>query len=251
LLGLAHGLRHGALLRVRPLALLAASCAGLLMASGAAAAERTYIVTDYDSVRLEAPVDVSVQTGRGVSARGEGDRDMLDRLELSVSARVLTIRLKASPFSGGRRSGAGTPRLVLTVPALRRISVSGAGTVQATGMDRAGGEIVAAGSGAVAVTGIASDRLSVTQFGSGSVSLAGRAQTVVLRVTGSGTLDAQALEAADLDLTLEGGANVEASASRAATLVAVGAGNATVTGRAACTVRHVGSGLVRCGGASY
>lgn len=237
--------------RVTGRRLLAAALAGLFAAGPAAAAQRTYIVTDYDTLRLEAPIAVSVQTGRGVAARGEGDPDMLDRVDLDVSAHVLTIRLKPSPFEGSRRAAGGVVRLVLTVPALRRISVSGAGTLQATGMDRAGGEIVAAGSGAVSVNGIASDRLSVSQFGAGTVTLAGRAQSVRLRVTGSGTLDAKALQAADLDATLEGSANLEAQASRAATLVAVGAGNATVTGRAACTVRQAGSGIVRCGNQTY
>ena len=231
---------------------LAATClAALLAPGGALAATRSYIVTDYDSLRLEAPIDIAVETGRGVSARGEGDRDLLDRIELNVSARVLTIRLKTTPFASRRGADAGMARLTLAVPALRRISVSGAGTLRATGMDRAGGEIISAGSGAVSVTGLASDRLTVAQYGSGSVTLAGRAQNVVLHVTGSGTLDAQALEAADLDLTLEGSASVEARASRAAKLVAIGAGNATVNGRGACTVRHVGSGLVRCGGQTY
>jgi len=252
MLGLAHRLGLRALHRVRTGSLLmAAVLAGLLPAGGAAAAERGYIVTDFDSLRLEAPIDVSVQTGRGVSAHGTGDRDLLDRLELAVSARTLTIRLKPSPFEGSRRGDAGVVRLTLTVPALRRINLSGAGTLRATGMDRGEGEIISAGNGAMTVTGIASDRLSVAQYGAGSVTLSGRAQAVMLRVTGSGTLDAQALDAADLDLTLEGNASVQARASRAAKLVAVGAGSATVTGRGACTVRHAGSGIVRCGEESY
>lgn len=229
-----------------------ALAAGLALApSGASAASRTYIVTDFDSLRLDAPIDVSVETGRGISARGEGDREVLERIDLSVSARVLTIRLKPSPYSARPSGGLGATRLSLTVPALRRIRLTGAGSLHAKGLDRGRVEIVAAGSGTLAVAGVDSDMLDVTQLGAGSVALAGKTKSLVLRISGAGAFDAGALDAADLDLRLDGPASVTAKAARAARIVAVGPGSVTVTGKGACTVTHAGSGTVLCGGASY
>lgn len=232
---------------LRATATVLALGSAMLAASGASAASRTFTVTDFDSVRLEAPFDIALQTGRGVSARAEGEADLLDRVDLSVSARVLTIRLKASPFQSDRNANAGAIRLVLTVSSVRRIQLSGAGSIRATGLDRARAELISTGSGSLVIDGIDSDKLSVLQLGSGAVQLAGKAKSVELRVSGSGSLDAKALTAADLDLTLEGPAMVTAHADRAAKIVATGAGSVIVEGRGACTVNHAGSGLVRCG----
>jgi len=222
-----------------------------LAPGGAAAATRSYIVTDFDSLRLDAPIDVTVETGRGISARGEGDREALERIDLAVSARVLTVRLRPTSYEGRKSGPSGLTRLILTVPALRRIQFSGAGALHASGLNRGNAEIVAAGSGSLSVTGIDSDALTVTQLGSGSVALVGKAKSVVLRVSGAGAFEAGALDAADLDLRLDGPASVTAKAQRAARIVAVGPGSVMVAGKGACTVTHAGSGTVRCGGADY
>src|SRR3990167_1263131 len=74
-------------------AMAVALTAALLSVSPAQAAMRGYIVTSFDTIRLEAPIRVVLQTGSGTSATGEGDRAALDRVNLSVSGQVLTIRL--------------------------------------------------------------------------------------------------------------------------------------------------------------
>jgi hypothetical protein len=223
----------------------------MLLPAGAQAATRSYIVTDFDSLRLEGPIDVSVQTGRGAAARGEGDRDLLERVDLSVSARVLTIRLKPSPYEARRSGAADTIRLSISVPALRRIQLSGAGSLRSVGLGKGRAEIMMAGSGALDISGIDADTLSLAQFGTGSVLLAGKAKSAGLRVSGAGALDGKALSVTDLDLKLEGAAMVETSAVRTAKIVAVGPGSVIVEGKAACTVSHAGSGAVRCGGRDY
>lgn len=230
---------------------LVAALAGVaLVPSAGQAATRSYIVTDFDSVRLEAPIAVAVQNKRGVSARGEGDRDLLERIDLVVSGRVLTIRLKPSPF-GGRSAASGTARLFLSAPTLRRLHLAGAGTLAADGLDAPQGEIVATGSGTLNIRNISSENLTVGLMGSGVMALAGRSRKAVMRLSGPGALDAATLSVADLDLTAEGPATAKAQATRAARIVAIGPGNVSVEGRAACTVRHAGSGTVTCGGASF
>ena len=230
--------------------LIARAALALLATSPAHAATRGFIVTDFDSLRLEGPIEVSIETGRGVSARGEGDADLLDRLDLAVSARVLTIRLKRSPFES-RETRNGPLRLTLTAPTLRRLQLSGAGSIKAKGLDKLRAEVISAGSGSIAVAGIATDTLSVAQLGSGAIALAGAAKSLTMRVSGSGSLDAKTLTAADLDLTLDGSASVTLVADRTAKIAATGPGSITITGKAACTVRHTGSGAVTCGARSY
>ena len=221
-----------------------------LMPAASHAASRTYLVNDFDSVRLEAPIAVAIEAGRGVTARAEGDADLLDRIALDVSGRQLRIRLKPSPFSQ-RAGGSGVVRLFLTAPALRRLELDSAGTLGAQGLKAQRAEVISAGSGAISVAGVAADNLSITQIGAGSVRLAGKAGSVTVRLSGAGSVDAAALTAADLDLTVEGTGAVQALATRAAKVIAIGSASVTVAGRPACTVHRTGSGAVTCGGGSF
>ena len=225
--------------------------AAALLAAPADAATRSYIVTDYDSIRLEAPFDVTVQTRRSASARGEGDAETLSRVELSVSSRILVIRLRAPMFEARRDKSSGPVRLSLGAPSLRRIHVTGAGSLRADGVDRLKAEILVSGSGALAVSGIDSDQLDLVQNGAGAVTLAGKAKTVGLQLVGSGTVDAKALTTSDLSLVVEGTGSVQTIAERSAKIVVSGAGSAAVSGKAACIVTHSGGGAVTCGGRSY
>jgi hypothetical protein len=215
------------------------------------AAARSYIVTDFDSVRVEAPIAVAIASRRGVTARGEGEAAMLERIELKVSGRVLTVRLKPSPFEGARAAGDMPARLFLTAPALRAVQLAGSGAMLVDGLRGDRAEVVASGSGSLRVANIDSANLSVTQSGAGQLRLAGKAGNAALRVSGSGEVNASALTISDLDLTAEGAATTQALATRSAKIVAIGSASVDVDGHPACTVRHVGSGTVVCGGMDY
>ncbi len=217
----------------------------------AAAATRSYIVTDFNALRVEAPIEVVVESGRGVSAKGEGDADMLARLDFAVSAQTLTVRLVRSPYESRRERPDGPVRLHLTVPSLRRAQLSGSGNLKVSGLDRLRAELGSAGSGNLSVTGIQSDNLAITQAGSGTVTVAGRTNKLTVQTVGSGQLDGKALAAIDVGLAVEGSGSVDLAASRSAKVIATGSGTVTVTGKAACTVSHAGSGSVSCGGKSY
>lgn len=227
--------------------------AGLSLSVAAQAATRTFTVTDFDTIRLDAPiaVAVAVETRRGTTARGEGDADLLQRIDLSVSGRILTIRLKPSPFEGRRRDAGQAARLFLTVPALRRAQLSGAGTLAIDGMNARAAEIVAAGSGVLAVANFSGDTLSIMQQGSGAAQLSGKVAKAVVQFSGSGALDMSALIASDLEVTAQGTATVKALATRSAKVVAIGPATVAIDGHPACTVRHAGSGSVTCGGQGF
>jgi hypothetical protein len=221
-------------------------------AAPASAATRTYIVTDFDNLRLEAPIEVVVTSGRGVSARGEGDANTLSRIDLAVSARTLTIRLKPSPYEARRDRNDGPAKLFVSVPVLRHLQLAGAGSLKVSGgLDKLQAEILASGSGSVAVSDIATDRLGVVQTGSGAIAITGKAKRLDIHVAGSGALAAGALASSDLGVLLEGSATIEAAADRSVKILATGPGSVTVAGKAACTVSRAGSGSVLCGGKSY
>jgi hypothetical protein len=227
-------------------------CGGAALLGGAAqAATRNYIVTDFDTVRVEAPIAVGVQMRRGVTARGEGDTDVLERIELNVSGRILTVRLKPSPFQGGKSDQGVTTRLFLTTPQLRRAQLSGSGTLAINGMDGQNAEIIATGSGAVTASGVNAANFSVALQGSASVTLAGKALKATFISAGNGAIDGSALTVSDLEVTAQGTGAIKALATRAAKVTALGPAAVSVDGHPACTVRHAGGGTVSCGGEDF
>jgi hypothetical protein len=222
-----------------------------LAASAANAASRSYIVSDFNSIRVEAPIAVAVLARAGVTARGEGDAQMLERIALTVSGGVLTVRLKPSAFEGARGGENMPVKLFLSAPALRSAMLAGSGTLVVQGLRAARSEVIAAGSGALRVSGIDSANLSVAQMGAGELHLAGKAGDAAMRFSGTGAVKAGGLTVADLDVTAEGSGTSQLLATRSARIVAIGAANVAVDGHPACTVRHIGSGTVACGGAAF
>jgi hypothetical protein len=225
-----------------------AAALALLSAPAASAATQTYVVTGFDSIRLLAPVRVTLTTGKGSSARGDGSRQMLDRLVLEVSGGVLTVRLKeARP--GETSSGPAT--LALSTDRLSRVQVRGGGVLAIDRMSGLRGDIALNGGGEVSVGAVALDRLNVALMGGGSVTLAGKALQAGIDLSGAGTLAAEGLTVGDARVVSDGSGSAALVATKTAAVNARGAGNVTLGGKAACTVTRAGTGTISCGGKDY
>jgi len=236
---------------------LAAALIALNIGMAAPAAPRTapqfhqtYVIGDFDTIRLEAPVEVVIATGKGASATGTGTRATLDALNLQMGDRVLTIRMNR--YAIGSESGAtGQARLMLTTGDLKRVVLLGAGSLTA---DRVRGDRAEAslrGSGTVTLPRIEAEQLTIGVLGSGTMTLGGRAGDVNATVSGSARLDAAKLDTLRLRVDAEGSVDTQFAARDTVTAVATGSGRAIITGPAACTVRKQGSATVECGGVSY
>lgn len=224
----------------------ALACLVALLAQPAAAATQGYTITRFDSIRVDAPVRVVVTTGMGVTAKGEGDRDALDRVDLAVSGNMLVIRMKPRPL--GAKGGGGPVTLRLSTDDLRRAMLSGGGSLTIDRMRGARGEIVLAGGGDVTVGTVALDQANVLLSGGGRVTLTGKAGRADIRISGPGALMAEGLVVRDATLANEGTGSITVTASGTADIRASGAGDVIVAGKAACKVVHNGAGRVLCGG---
>ncbi len=240
--------RHARPLAAAGLIAAAFSCAGA--ATAAPAARQSFIITDFDSIRVEAPVDVRIETGKGPSARATGDRPVLDALTLDVSGGVLAVRMRRSAV-GSEITQDGGAQIVLTTTTLRTIVLLGAGSIAADRLRGAEARASLRGNGRIDVSGVDADRLSVDLIGAGSLSLAGKATAAQFRVSGAGRLDAARLSTIRLDTTVQGSADVSAGAREEATIIASGSGRVAVARAGSCSVRRAGSASVECGGKRY
>lgn len=225
---------------------LALLLSAVAFAQPATAATQGYTITRFDSIRVDAPVRVAITTGTGVKARGEGDRDALDRVDLQVSGNLLIVRMK--PRQSGAKGGGGPVTLRLSTDDLRRVMLSGGGSLTVDRMRGARGDIMLGGGGDVTVNTLALDQVNILLSGSGRITVAGKAGRADIRVSGPGALVADALVVRDAKLANEGTGTIALTASGTADISAFGSGDVTVSGKAACKVKHNGAGRVLCGG---
>jgi len=229
--------------RILPLALLA-----LAAAAPAAAAERTYSVTDFDRVQVDGPYRVTLTTGGSTAARAEGSTEALDRVSIDVQGGTLRIRRNRSSWGGyPGEGGSGPVTIALTTRDLRNAAVVGSGSLD---IDRAKGLRVllsVSGSGRLSVGSVEADNLVVGLLGGGRIALAGRTKQLRATVQGSGDLAAAGLSADDAQIVSDTAGNVTVAVAKTARVTATGPGDVEIIGSPSCTVEAKGSGQVRCG----
>jgi hypothetical protein len=148
----------------------------IAFAAPAHAADRSYVVTNFDRVRVDGPYSVQVEVGTGgAAASASGDDRALGDLDISVNGGTLTVR-KGSQGWGERGKASGPPPVItLRTPAVRGAVVIGgaklalAGTLRTTRLD-----LQVTGAGTIDARGVDADDVVVTVIGNGNVSLAGR-----------------------------------------------------------------------------
>lgn len=232
----------------RRTALLMAGFA-LFSASAAHAAMRGYIVTSFDTIRVEAPVRVVLTTGSGVSGSGEGDRAALDRVNLSVSGGVLNIRMADAPdrgFGDGDDGKAEAPTLYLSTGQLRRASVLGGAVLTIKGLAGLEADLSMSGNGEMKVEQADVESLNLYVGGGGTLTISGAARRVRASVNGPGTLDAAGLDAHDATIANDGPGTISMTVHGPAKVVSTGSGDTIVGGKPACTITRRGVGAVRC-----
>lgn len=218
----------------------------LLLAAPATAAERRYSVSDFDRVRLDAPVRVTLATGRSPSARATGPQAALDALKVEVQGRMLVIGRNVSSWTSAAGES-GPLELVLSTQGLRAASVNGAGLLAIDALRGGTVQLTLGGPGALEVAALDADNLSAALVGEGRMTLGGKARAATLQLRGGGTLGAGDLVADHLRVGADGTGAILAQARATANVQASGTGAVTVAGTPACTVKANGSAMVRCG----
>lgn len=214
--------------------------------SPALAAQRNFIVTDFERIQVQGPYRVKLVTGKASSARATGSPQAIDRLSVKVEGRTLRIRPSSSAWGGYPGDNGGSADIELSTHMLRSAVVSGPG---ALAIDKVRGmqfELSLAGSGQIGVGTIEADALVVNQIGSGRIVIGGRAKTLRADVRGAGNLEAESLTAVDARLIAETAGTVRVGASRSANIISSGTGDVEIIGTPACTVKASGSGRVQC-----
>jgi hypothetical protein len=211
-----------------------------------AATGRSYVVTDYDRVRIDGPFDVALTMRASPSARAEGPADASDALDIRVEGRTLIVRAGSRGWGEVPRRGGAQPLVIrLGVPMLRGATVIGGGRLTVAGPFRAQRiDLQVTGSGSIAAPALDADEINATMLGSGAMTRGGR---VRLLTSGTGGIDAAALRSDALTVRLDGSGTITATARYTADATSTGLGAVTIYGKPTCRVSKAASGPIRCG----
>jgi len=232
----------------RLLIALAAFAAFAPIAYGpAAAAERRFMVVDFDKVKVDGPYRVELVTGVPSLAVATGPLAALDRVSMEVQGTTLHIRPNRSAWGGNARDAAGPIAIRIATRTLRTATVSGGGTLGIRGAKNLRVDLILTGSGRMDVAGVDADLLAITLTGSGKIGLAGKARQVRATIQGSGDLDGVGLRADDVDIGADTAGTIALTAVRTAKIRSNGSGEVAISGTPACTITGLAAGNVRCG----
>ncbi len=217
------------------------AAAFLVLPAAASAADRSYTVTGYDRIRVEAPYAVTLATGKAPFARATGSPQALDAVRIEVQGRTLVVRQNRTSGMGSSPSGHGPVTIVLGTHDLTAAWLNGAGSLDIDRLKGLSASVEVTGAGALRIGDAAVDRLAVGLTGAASAQVAGRAAAVTAIVRGASRLDAAALTAKDATLAAEGPASISMAVTNSANLSAAGTGQISLTGNPACKQRVTGS----------
>jgi hypothetical protein len=150
----------------------------------------------------------------------------------------------------GRKSGISIDEVtpisyVLKVPRLEKISISGAGNVQVTGLMADELTIKLSGAGKATLKDITCKTLNLNVSGAGTTSLSGTVNTVTVRLSGAGDIDAQGLKAATADTQISGAGNLKVWATNELKVKISGAGHIQYKGSPKIEQKISGAGSVK------
>jgi hypothetical protein len=186
------------------------------------------------------PDTVDIRTGGTLAIEVEGSDEAKERMRFVRDGDSLGI-LRAS----GDWNDDAIATVTITMPAPRKLTVGGSGTM--TAAEQAGeGELNVLGSGKLMIGSVRASTLKVNIAGSGNLSAAGTADSLELSIAGSGSAGLAGLKTPKADVNIAGSGDAVFASDGEVKANVVGSGDVTVRGGARCTVNSVGSGSLTC-----
>lgn len=207
---------------------------------------RVFMVDPFQRVSLRGPDDVVVRVGGPFSVRAEGDRAILSHLRIGVVGGELRVERDHDTF--GWRAPRGSATVFVSLPRIQAATVTGSGDMKVDKVSQDRFEAAVSGSGDLGIGALLADQSAFTVAGSGDLHVVGKTGRAALTLSGSGRIEADALEADALTVSAVGSGDVAAWANGTARISVIGSGDVAVKGKAKCTVSRLGSGNAVCGG---
>lgn len=175
---------------------------GLIGTSSFAQKKENRKVDDFNYVSFGVSGDLIIIQGSKTEVILEGDEEVLENIETTVSGNKLKIRSKNSSWSWWGNSS--RIKATVTLKDFTGVSVSGSGDVVSKGLLKGDDvELSVSGSGELDLS-LQADDIDCSISGSGSIDLSGNGKTGSLSISGSGELDAADFEIETFSIRISG-----------------------------------------------
>ncbi len=184
---------------------------------------QTRTVTDFNTIEINYPVELSVQQGASTSLTVEADDNLLPQLATRVSGSTLYIEDSQSDWT--KRVNPTRPvKIALTLKTLQRVDFPSAGTLRVGNFQTDRLEISISGAGTVNLSDLTAQSLSVNLSGAGTITAGGSADTLSLDISGVGSFhgDDLASQTANVNISGAGSATVWVKNSLSASISGTG-----------------------------
>lgn len=221
--------------------------AALLLPALAQAAERQFSLFGFDDIRIGNGVDVVLTSGKGPSARAEGEtRELLDRVSLQKNGKQLIVSVRPKSLSGDNYDGDGPVTLYLSSYAISNISHLGSGRVTLDKLSGRSPRVRLGGFGTLHIDAVDADRLDLAMTGGGQATMVGKVRDARVELQGASMFESPDLTVEKLTLIHRGPASSQMKVTREAIITNNGTGRINIVGRPNCTVRTDGAANIVC-----
>jgi hypothetical protein len=218
----------------------------MILISGPASGQskETRNVSGFTKVSFGVSGDLFIKIGSEFKLVIEGDKDVLDEIETSVSGNRLNIKRENWHFNFDNEK----VTINLTMPELEGLGVSGSGKAQI--MDPVKSDdlsLSVSGSGKLITSELNADNLNCGISGSGDIILGsgGSVDNGDISISGSGSFSGEGVEIDHLEVSISGSGNCHCRAGDSLEAHVSGSGNITYSGNPKVDARVSGSGHVR------
>lgn len=175
---------------------------GTVAGSGIVKAEERQ-VSEFDSISIEYPAEITVRQGKAESVTIEADDNLLP--QLSAEVRNGTLYFENTERRWSERVNPSEPVFVtITVVELERVSFPSAGQMLIDSLETESLAISISGAGDIELTDLDVDRLEFSLSGAGNVHADGTADELYLRISGLGSFSGDDLESQEADVAISG-----------------------------------------------
>ncbi len=219
---------------------------GSVAGSGVIEAE-TRQISEFNSIVIEYPAEVTVRQGKSESVIIEADDNLLPQLESEVRNGTLNFESNERDWRE-RVNPSHSVQLTITVVDLSQVSFPSAGKMLIENLETESLSISVSGAGDIELTDLNVDTLELNLSGAGNLYADGSAENLQVRISGFGNFNGADLESQKVDVAISGAGSATVWAESELDARISGAGSVTYYGKPSVSKSISGVGSVTSAG---
>jgi hypothetical protein len=198
-------------------------------------------VSDFDRLDFSGIGNIIITQGETESLKVEAESNIIERLEISSSGKMLKIGFKNNFFNIIPTKPV---NFYLNVKDLREISISGVGSIKCDKLTTDDLSIVSSGAGSIDMN-LINTVFEVAISGAGKVNMTGQTQSQSIDISGAGSYSAKEFASKDCEVSISGIGRAIVNASDTLDVNMSGLGSVEYVGKPAISQDISGGGSVK------